>query len=240
MTTANDTSLYIIDYFLVVPSGGDDSGVTTTRAAPSSTSSSPIVTSHSTPVGAIVGGIVGGIGGIALILVAAYYFMYRRSRGGRAYYFEKPDAADVLAGEEFFKIKVSKIKCRGLTQTLLDRVEPFNATPGSPPVSAGFNGRGPQSAYSDGSSNQPLNPTFGQTVSNSQYTQSGPSEPGVTHVSGISAQPRTGKAALMAQQYDNIQQPVQLEDSGVRFNEDGEQAGPSQLPTEVPPTYTPN
>ena len=44
----------------------------------------------------------------------------------------------------------------------------------------------------------------------------------------------------MAQQYDNVQQPVQLEDSGVRFNEDGEQAGPSQLPTEVPPTYTPN
>ena len=139
-----------------------------------------------------------------------------------------------------FSNSESPRKCRGLTQTLLDRVEPFNATPGSPPVSAGFNGRGPQSAYSDGSSNQPLNPTFGQTVSNSQYTQSGPSEPGVTHVSGISAQPRTGKAALMAQQYDNVQQPVQLEDSGVRFNEDGEQAGPSQLPTEVPPTYTPN
>ena len=44
----------------------------------------------------------------------------------------------------------------------------------------------------------------------------------------------------MAQQYQNVQQPVQHEDSGTRFNEnEEEEAGPSQLPTEVPPSYTP-
>jgi hypothetical protein len=88
-----------------------------------------------------------------------------------------------------------------------------------------------------------LNPTFRQAVVSSQpsqYSQSGPSETGMTYVTGTSAQPRTGKAALMAQQYQEPQEPVQYQDSGVRFNETGEQAGPSQLPTEVPPTYTPN
>jgi hypothetical protein len=105
VTAANDTSLYIIDYFLVIPSGGDTSGVETTRAAPSSTSSVPVVTTQSTPVGAIVGGIVGGIAGIAIVAIAVYYFLFRRSRGGRAYYFEKPGAGDVLSGEGWCSLR---------------------------------------------------------------------------------------------------------------------------------------
>lgn len=127
---------------------------------------------------------------------------------------------------------------------LLDHVEPFSAAATTPaPSSAGFS-QGPQSAYSD-SSSQPLNPSFGQTVTDpSRYSQSGPgpvSETGQTYVSGSSGQPRVGKAALIALQNQDTQQPVQFQDSGIRFNENGEQeAGPSQLPTEVPPTYTPN
>ncbi|KAF9781710.1 hypothetical protein BJ322DRAFT_240030 [Thelephora terrestris] len=96
VTTANDTSLYIIDYFLVIPSGGDTSGVQTTRPAPSATSSVATTTQQSTPVGAIVGGVVGGIALIAILLFAAYYFLVRRSRGGRAYYFKDPGGGDVL------------------------------------------------------------------------------------------------------------------------------------------------
>lgn len=126
---------------------------------------------------------------------------------------------------------------------LLDHVEPFNATTPAPST-AGFSGSGPRSAYSDGSSTQPLNPSFGQTVGTSdpsRYSQSGPSETGQTQFSGTSGQPRVGKAALIALQNQDVQQPVQFQDSGIRFNENGEQeAGPSQLPTEVPPTYTPN
>lgn len=222
VTTANATNQFIIDCFLISPSiGGVHSGVSTSRSVPTPTSTSsslPIVTSQSTPVGAIVGGVVGGIAGIAILALALWYFLRKKSSGGRAYYFDKPTAGDILAGE--------------------DHVEPFNAAVTTPaPSSAGFT-QGPQSAYSDGSS-QPLNPTFRQTLTDpSRYSQS---EAGQTYVSGSSGQPRVGKAALIAQQNQGTQQPVQYEDSGIRFNENGEQeAGPSQLPTEVPPTYTPN
>jgi len=219
--TANDTNQFLLDFFLVTPSAnGGSSGVETSRTPPTSTSTSsglPIVTSHATPVGAIVGGVVGGIAGIAILSILAWYFLRRRSRGGQAYYFDKPTPGDILAGE--------------------DHVEPFNANATTPaPSSTGFTGQGPQSAYSDGSSNQPLNR---QTLP-SQYSQSGPSDAsGPTHVSGITAQPRVGKAALIAQQFQDVQPPVQYEDSGVRFNPNGEEAGPSHLPAEVPPSYTP-
>jgi len=227
VTTANLTNQFIIDYFLVAPvAGGATSGVQTSRDMPSPTSTAsnlPIVTSQAAPVGAIVGGVVGGIAGIAALCLAIWYFMKRRSRGGQAYYFDKPTPGDMLAGE--------------------DHVEPFHSTAVTPaPSSAGFNGPGPQSVYSDGSSNQPLNPSARHTLSahTSQSGHSGPSDlAGLTYVSGTSAQPRTGKAALMAQQFQDVQQPVQLEDSGVRFGETEEEPGPSQLPNEVPPSYTP-
>jgi len=231
VTSANSTDQFILDFFLITPStGGVHSGIETSRSAPAPSSTSGIVTTEEeeTPVGAIVGGVVGGIAGIAILAILAWYFLRKRSRGGRAYYFDNPAPADMLEGE--------------------DHVEPFNAASTThAPSSAGFSGPGPQSAYSDGSSHQPLNPSMRQTLVSShpsQYSQSGPSDTtGPRYVSGITAQPRTGKAALIAQQYENTEQPVQLTDSGVRFNANGEPeevAGPSQLPVEVPPTYTPN
>jgi len=210
---ANDTNLYIFDYFAFTPTpGAYSSGLETTTMVPTSTLTLPIVTTHSPPVGAIVGGIVGGIAGIAILVIATYYFLTRRSRGGKAYYFEKPNAADVLAGE--------------------DHIEPFSTTPaapGSPPSSIGLGRPGPQ--YSEGSS-RPLNR---QAI---QSTQSGPSETGRTYASDTSTQPRTGKAALIAQQYEGVSEPVQMRDSGVRFTRLEQEAGPSELPTEVPPSYT--
>jgi len=230
VTTANETDQFIIDFFLVTPvAGGSSSGVETSRSMPTSTSASsslPIVTTRATPVGAIVGGVVGGIAGIALLVLAVWYFFGRKSRGGQAYYFEKPSPADMLAGEDH-------------------HAEPPFSPPATTPtrLSTAFGGPVRQSTYSDGSSNQPLNPAVRQSYMSSipsqPQTQSGPSEGGITYVSGNSAQPRTGKAALIAQQYRNTQQPVQLEDSGIRFNENvEEEAGPSQLPHEVPPSYT--
>jgi hypothetical protein len=97
VTAANETNVYIFDYFSFTPTPGAYSSGTSSMQ-PTSTSSQPIVTS-STPVGAIVGGVVGGIAGIAILVIAVYYFITRRSRGGQAYYFEKPNAADMLSGE---------------------------------------------------------------------------------------------------------------------------------------------
>ena len=93
---------------------------------------------------------------------------------------------------------------------LLDHIEPFDTTADTPaPSSAGFSERRPQSS------------------------QSGP-----THVPGTPAQPGTGKAVLTAQRHPDVQPPVLLEDSGARFNANGEQEfGLSQFPNEVPPSY---
>ena len=100
---------------------------------------------------------------------------------------------------------------------LLDHIEPFNA-----PLSVVYSDRGPQ--LSQSSPSDATSPMYG----------SGP-----THVTGISAHPRIGKAALMAQYHRDVQPPVLLEDSGVRFSENGEQTtAPSQLPNEIPPSYT--
>lgn len=103
---------FTVDYFLITPSaGGTDSGVETSRDTPSSTptqstltqstptqSTLPIVATRSTPVGAIVGGVVGSIAGIAILAVALWYLL-RKSRGGRAYYSEKPTLGGILADE---------------------------------------------------------------------------------------------------------------------------------------------
>jgi hypothetical protein len=97
------TNPFILDFFLITPSvGGVHDGISTSRSIPTPTSSSsslPIVTTQSTPVGAIVGGVVGGIAGIAILILALWYFLRKRSSGGRAYYFDKPTAGDMLSGE---------------------------------------------------------------------------------------------------------------------------------------------
>ena len=126
---------------------------------------------------------------------------------------------------------------------LLARIEPFNITATTLVSStSGFSGTGPQPEDPD----SPLSPTYGQAITSptrSQYSQSGtgPSDAVLTYVSGISAQPRVGKAALIVLQSQDVQRPRQHRDSGIRFHENQEQeAGPSRTSGTVPPTYTPD
>ena len=109
VNSANATEPFAIDYFLVTPNGsGSGSGVSTSRSIPSPTSTQsalPIITTTSAPVGAIVGGVVGGIAGIAILILALWYFLRKRSSGGRAYYFANPSPADMLAGEGSYSLQ---------------------------------------------------------------------------------------------------------------------------------------
>jgi len=101
--SANMTNQFIIDYFLITPlAGAAGSGVETSRSIPTATSSSssiPISITHGANVGAIVGGVLGGIAGIAILVIVAWYFLFRRRRGGQAFYFDKPNPGDILAAE---------------------------------------------------------------------------------------------------------------------------------------------
>ena len=122
--------------------------------------------------------------------------------------------------------------------SLLGHVEPFDIDYPAP-LSAGFSSPGPQAAYPD----SPSSPSFDQMVTRpnpSRESQSGTSETALTYVSESPTQPRVGKAALIALRDQDVQQPAQFRDSGIKFNDNGEQdVGPSQSPNEVPPTYTP-
>ena len=136
---------------------------------------------------------------------------------------------------------ISQKTLRVYPSALLARIDPFNITTTTlAPSSDDFSGPDPQPAYPG----SPLGLSFRQAVTNqdsSQYNQSGPSETILTYVTGNSAQPKVGKAALIALQNQDVRRPPQHRDSGIRFNENGEQeAGPSQSPSGIPPTYTPD
>jgi len=110
---ANEATPFALDYFLITHNpGGGPSDVRSSLSGPSSTSSVgtspsststssglPIVATQPVPVGTIVGVVVGGIVGVAILVLALlWYFMRKRSHGGKVYYFEKPDPAG-LVGE---------------------------------------------------------------------------------------------------------------------------------------------
>jgi hypothetical protein len=151
---------------------------------------------------------VGGITCVAILAIIALWLFRRRRSSG-----EKPSSVDVPSGEGLCTF--DRICCRerwGFTQALPDHVEPPNVT--TAPSSAGVSGPGPQSTYSDDSLNRIWNSAIRQPsmISSSQqhYTQSSPSEGGLTYASNTAAQPRTGKAALTARQYRDMQQPVSV------------------------------
>ena len=110
---------------------------------------------------------------------------------------------------------------------LLGHVEPFDVSFSAPP-SAGFSTLGPQPVYAT----SPLSPTFGRVVTSQnppRDSQSDTSETALTCVSDSPARPRVGKAALIAIQNQDVWQPAQSRNSGIRFNDNGERdAGPSQ------------
>lgn len=120
----------------------------------------------------------------------------------------------------------------------LGHIEPFDVTATTPPpLSAGFSGLGPQPTYP----NSPSNLSFREVVTSPNLLQSvlpSPSQTVPTHISDNLVQPRVGKAASLVLQNQDVQQPTQYRDSGIRFDENGEKtASPSKSPDEVPPTY---
>lgn len=128
-----------------------------------------------------------------------------------------------------------------LPSVLLGHIEPFNVIATTPaPSVAGFSGTGPQFTYP----NSPSSPSFRDVVTSPNPLQRAlpvPSQTVLTHVSGDLVRPRVGKAALLILQNRDVEQPTQSRDSGIRFEERGEQAAsPSKSPNEVPPTYTPD
>ena len=110
VSVANLTNPYIIDFFLIAPTAGaSNSGVQTSRTAPSPTVPISVTHPSTTPVGAIVGGVVGGIAAIALLLFALWFFVWRKKRGGQAYYFDKPKPADMLAAEGQYTVPSAEL-----------------------------------------------------------------------------------------------------------------------------------
>jgi len=211
VTAANETNRFIVDCFFV----GDHSTPT------------PIMDVQSAPIGEIVGGVVGGIAGVVILALALWYFLFlrKRSRGDQSLYFEKPGTpAEILVGEG-----------PGTITPYL--VEPFDPTTSTLPPDASLSG---PHAYPD---NQ-LIPPSGPVVTNTiplRPSQPDPNETVLTHVTGNSAQPRVGKAALIALRNQSVREgPAQTQDSGIRFNENGErEASPPPFRSEVPPTYSP-
>ena len=95
MTTASPSNLFIFDYYVFAfPVGGPSSGAHT----PASTSTSTTVT-HPTRVSTIVGGVVGGFVGLAILSIALYYFLRKRSHGEQSYDFERPNRVDRVVSE---------------------------------------------------------------------------------------------------------------------------------------------
>ena len=91
VASASETNQFIIDDFVVatsistsIPTSIPTSTSISTPASISTSTPSPIVTTFSTPVGPIirgvVGGVVGGVAGIAILAIALWYFLKRRSR----------------------------------------------------------------------------------------------------------------------------------------------------------------
>ena len=113
-------------------------------------------------------------------------------------------------------------------QTPLDRPEPFNPHAASlSPSSPGFSGQVSQPTTSGGA--------FDWTLDQSSMQNPTSSSPPPLHLSDNMTQVRTGKAALMAQQYQNAPQSTQHMD----FGENGEQEPRLlRLPSVSPPSYT--
>jgi len=186
----------------------------------------PVMATQSLPAGAFVGGIVGGIAGIVVILALALWYSMRKRSGGYQRLGTPSTPADTLTSE------VSRAFHPYL-------VEPFDPTTAFTPF-AGFSGLGPRDAHPD----SPLSPSFGPVVINPNPLRSNhpdPNETVLTHVTGNSAQPRFGKAALVALRNQGLQEPVLPQDSGARFGGNLEQeASSSRLHIDIPPTYTPD
>ena len=95
VTTASPSNPFIIDWYsFSFPADEPTSGVHT----PTSTSTSATVT-HPTRVSTIVGSVVGGLTGLAVLTIALYYFLKKRSRGEQAYDLEKPNLVDGMVSE---------------------------------------------------------------------------------------------------------------------------------------------
>lgn len=89
VTAANQTNLFIVDYYASYFIAG-------THSSSSSTSTGP-PSRPSDHVGAIAGSVVGGLTAIAILITGLLYFLKRRSRGDQDDYFEAPNPVYVVS-----------------------------------------------------------------------------------------------------------------------------------------------
>lgn len=101
VTIANETNMVLFDYFRVSHNAGPSSvaASSTSSSTPSSTDVNVILISDSPDIPTIVGGVVGGVVGAVLLVLGVVWYLRKRSRGNRAYYFETPSPAEILGAE---------------------------------------------------------------------------------------------------------------------------------------------
>lgn len=132
VAAASQDNAFYFDYLGVVPETAHESAsqdyITSPLSEPTSTVFVTQMTEeHRTPLGPIIGGVLGGMA-ILLGAIFAFWFVFRRHRRGRAYFYRRVDVSEMLedgmwylASSDDFLTTVPELRLTDIPTT----VEPF-------------------------------------------------------------------------------------------------------------------